>query len=177
MIMIIKGIVHLYWKVRWSYEKNFKLEYPKGIAYSCFILIFIFILIDLISFFSNDHNFIACIITSLFLIFQFLLGAIFILRKKIYVSDDIIYVSKFLGSKFSVDVKNIDKITWRYNVSKGGTMPVLEKIDIKVKSKKFYIETMFSNYDKMAKYLLENVDNSKIEVLGSNIDELRKEYL
>ena len=100
MIMIIKGIVHLYWKVRWSYEKNFKLEYPKGIAYSCFILIFIFILIDLISFFSNDHNFIACIITSLFLIFPFLLGAIFILRKKIYVSDDIIYVSKFLGDYF-----------------------------------------------------------------------------
>lgn len=76
-----------------------------------------------------------------------------------------------------MDVKNIDKITWRYNASKGGTMPVLEKIDIKVKSKKFYIETMFSNYDKMAKYLLENVDNSKIEVLGSNINELRKEYL
>ena len=98
-------------------------------------------------------------------------------KKKIYVLGNIISVRKICGLKFNVDVKNIDKIIWRYNVPKGDTMPVLEKIDIKAKNKKFYIETMFSNYDKMAKYLLENVDNSKIEVLGSNIDELRKNYL
>jgi len=79
---------------------------------------------------------------------------------KVIVNGSSIQVRKGLWKKFSLDVRDIDRVDWITSFTKFGKN---DNITVRAGSLKFKVETLMENSEKMIAYLKDYVDDVKIQ--------------
>ena len=137
---------------------------PRGIAKLLFYLFLLWTVICCISVISNNDYFIEGIVCSIFFdmtIFLIIFG-IFVYRITVY--NDQIVIRKWYGRRVKVNFDDITKVVF---ATLSGKPVDATRIHIyKGKKKVLSLDPVMENYDKMKNYLLEHIDETKIDTIS-----------
>jgi hypothetical protein len=146
-------------------KNNFTVSLPKSYFWYmlCGTAIFVLLPVPFTIFQGIKHIalYIICGIMSLPFICYMLKSKLF----KISVDDKKITVRNVIGS-YSFDVSEIEKVDWKITITNFGQN---EKIVVKTVSKRFTVETLMEDFERMSEYISTNVDNSKIKTHKKNM--------
>lgn len=131
---------------------------PRGIAKLLFYLFLLWTVICCISVISNNDYFIEGIVCSIFLI----IFGIFVYKITVY--NDQIVIRKWYGRRVKVNFDDITKVVF---ATLSGKPVDATRIHIyKGKKKVLSLDPVMENYDKMKNYLLEHIDETKIDTIS-----------
>ena len=137
---------------------------PRGIAKLLFYLFLLWTVICCISVISNNDYFIEGIVCSIFFDMTIFLIIFGIFVYKITVYNDQIVIRKWYGRRVKV---NFDDITEVVFATLSGKPVDATRIHIyKGKKKVLSLDPVMENYDKMKNYLLEHIDETKIDTIS-----------
>ena len=137
---------------------------PRGIAKLLFYLFLLWTVICCISVISNNDYFIEGIVCSIFFDMTIFLIIFGIFVYKITVYNDQIVIRKWYGRRVKV---NFDDITRVVFATLSGKPVDATRIHIyKGKKKVLSLDPVMENYDKMKNYLLEHIDETKIDTIS-----------
>ena len=136
---------------------------PRGIAKLLFYLFLLWTVICCISVISNNDYFIEGLVCSFFdmTIFLIIFG-IFVYKITVY--NDQIVIRKWYGRRVKVNFDDITKVVF---ATLSGKPVDATRIHIyKGKKKVLSLDPVMENYDKMKNYLLEHIDETKIDTIS-----------
>ena len=137
---------------------------PRGIAKLLFYLFLLWTVICCISVISNNDYFIEGIVCSIFFDMTIFLIIFGIFVYKITVYNDQIVIRKWYGRRVKVNFDDITKVVF---VTLSGKPVDATRIHIyKGKKKVLSLDPVMENYDKMKNYLLEHIDETKIDTIS-----------
>ena len=137
---------------------------PRGIAKLLFYLFLLWTVICCISVISNNDYFIEGIVCSIFFDMTIFLIIFGIFVYKITVYNDQIVIRKWYGRRVKVNFDDITKVVF---ATLSGKPVDATRIHIyKGKKKVLSLEPVMENYDKMKNYLLEHIDETKIDTIS-----------
>ena len=137
---------------------------PRGIAKLLFYLFLLWTVICCISVISNNDYFIEGIVCSIFFDMTIFLIIFGIFVYKITVYNDQIVIRKWYGRRVKVNFDDITKVVF---ATLSGKPVDATRIHIyKGKKKVLSLDPVMENYDKMKNYLLENIDETKIDTIS-----------
>ena len=137
---------------------------PRGIAKLLFYLFLLWTVICCISVISNNDYFIEGIVCSIFFDMTIFLIIFGIFVYKITVYNDQIVIRKWYGRRVKVNFDDITKVVF---VTLSGKPVDATRIHIyKGKKKVLSLDPVMENYDKMKNYLLEQIDETKIDTIS-----------
>ena len=137
---------------------------PRGIAKLLFYLFLLWIVICCISVISNNDYFIEGIVCSIFFDMTIFLIIFGIFVYKITVYNDQIVIRKWYGRRVKVNFDDITKVVF---ATLSGKPVDATRIHIyKGKKKVLSLDPVMENYDKMKNYLLEHIDETKIDTIS-----------
>lgn len=126
-----------------------------------FIIGFFIILIILNTIFSEPPHYPMYITITLFVFIPVSLVTSWSGLYKVTVNGQKITVRRGLGLKYYLDVSEITSVDWKIVLT---TMGKNEIITVRTPSNRFSIEVLMVGFEKMAEYISENVDESKIKI-------------
>ena len=134
---------------------------PRGIAKLLFYLFLLWTVICCISVISNNDYFIEGIVCSIFFDMTIFL-IIFVYKITVY--NDQIVIRKWYGRRVKVNFDDITKVVF---ATLSGKPVDATRIHIyKGKKKVLSLDPVMENYDKMKNYLLEHIDETKIDTIS-----------
>lgn len=137
---------------------------PRGIAKLLFYLFLLWTVICCISVISNNDYFIEGIVCSIFFDMTIFLIIFGIFVYKITVYNDQIVIRKWYGRRVKVNFDDITKVVF---ATLSGKHVDATRIHIyKGKKKVLSLDPVMENYDKMKNYLLEHIDETKIDTIS-----------
>ena len=137
---------------------------PRGIAKLLFYLFLLWTVICCISVISNNDYFIEGIVCSIFFDMTIFLIIFGIFVYKITVYNDQIVIRKWYGRQVKVKFDDITKVVF---ATLSGKPVDATRIHIyKGKKKVLSLDPVMENYDKMKNYLLEHIDETKIDTIS-----------
>ena len=137
---------------------------PRGIAKLLFYLFLLWTVICCISVISNNDYFIEGIVCSIFFDMTIFLIIFGIFVYKITVYNDQIVIRKWYGRRVKVNFDDITKVVF---ATLSGKPVDATRIHIyKGKKKVLSLDPVMENYDKMKNYLLEHIDETKIDTIS-----------
>ena len=137
---------------------------PRGIAKLLFYLFLLWTVICCISVISNNDYFIEGIVCSIFFDMTIFLIIFGILVYKITVYNDQIVIRKWYGRRVKVNFDDITKVVF---ATLSGKPVDATRIHIyKGKKKVLSLDPVMENYDKMKNYLLDHIDETKIDIIS-----------
>ena len=137
---------------------------PRGIAKLLFYLFLLWTVICCISVISNNDYFIEGIVCSIFFDMTIFLIIFGIFVYKITVYNDQIVIRKWYGRRVKVNFDDITKVVF---ATLSGKPVDATRIHIyKGKKKVLSLDPVMENYDKMKNYLLEHIDETKIDIIS-----------
>ena len=137
---------------------------PRGIAKLLFYLFLLCTVICCISVISNNDYFIEGIVCSIFFDMTIFLIIFGIFVYKITVYNDQIVIRKWYGRRVKVNFDDITKVVF---ATLSGKPVDATRIHIyKGKKKVLSLDPVMENYDKMKNYLLEHIDETKIDTIS-----------
>ena len=137
---------------------------PRGIAKLLFYLFLLWTVICCISVISNNDYFIEGIVCSIFFDITIFLIIFGIFVYKITVYNDQIVIRKWYGRRVKVNFDDITKVVF---ATLSGKPVDATRIHIyKGKKKVLSLDPVMENYDKMKNYLLEHIDETKIDTIS-----------
>ena len=137
---------------------------PRGIAKLLFYLFLLWTVICCISVISNNDYFIEGIVCSIFFDMTIFLIIFGIFVYKITVYNDQIVIRKWYGRHVKVNFDDITKVVF---ATLSGKPVDATRIHIyKGKKKVLSLDPVMENYDKMKNYLLEHIDETKIDTIS-----------
>ena len=137
---------------------------PRGIAKLLFYLFLLWTVICCISVISNNDYFIEGIVCSIFFDMTIFLIIFGIFVYKITVYNDQIVIRKWYGRRVKVNFEDITKVVF---ATLSGKPVDATRIHIyKGKKKVLSLDPVMENYDKMKNYLLEHIDETKIDTIS-----------
>lgn len=137
---------------------------PRGIAKLLFYLFLLWTVICCISVISNNDYFIEGIVCSIFFDMTIFLIIFGIFVYKITVYNDQIVIRKWYGGRVKVNFDDITKVVF---ATLSGKPVDATRIHIyKGKKKVLSLDPVMENYDKMKNYLLEHIDETKIDTIS-----------
>ena len=137
---------------------------PRGIAKLLFYLFLLWTVICCISVISNNDYFIEGIVCSIFFDMTIFLIIFGIFVYKITVYNDQIVIRKWYGRRVKVNFDDITKVVF---ATLSGKPVDATRIRIyKGKKKVLSLDPVMENYDKMKNYLLEHIDETKIDTIS-----------
>ena len=137
---------------------------PRGIAKLLFYLFLLWTVICCISVISNNDYFIEGIVCSIFFDMTIFLIIFGIFVYKITVYNDQIVIRKWYGRRVKVNFDDITKVVF---ATLSGKPVDATRIHIyKGKKKVLSLDPIMENYDKMKNYLLEHIDETKIDTIS-----------
>ena len=137
---------------------------PRGIAKFLFYLFLLWTVICCISVISNNDYFIEGIVCSIFFDMTIFLIIFGIFVYKITVYNDQIVIRKWYGRRVKVNFDDITKVVF---ATLSGKPVDATRIHIyKGKKKVLSLDPVMENYDKMKNYLLEHIDETKIDTIS-----------
>ena len=137
---------------------------PRGIAKLLFYLFLLWTVICCISVISNNDYFIEGIVCSIFFDMTIFLIIFGIFVYKITVYNDRIVIRKWYGRRVKVNFDDITKVVF---ATLSGKPVDATRIHIyKGKKKVLSLDPVMENYDKMKNYLLEHIDETKIDTIS-----------
>lgn len=160
-------------------EYDIKVELDKQskkIILKCAAFIeIIFITLQII----NHEKILAHIFITSIIHIPIILIVMFYMLYRVTVKGNIINIRNWRGKKYNITTKDIKKIIIRQNITRLQEQvihqktikkeileeKILERITIKTKKGNFSVETLMKNFQKFSKYIIENVDEEKIQVI------------
>ena len=137
---------------------------PRGIAKLLFYLFLLWTVICCISVISNNDYFIEGIVCSIFFDMTIFLIIFGIFVYKITVYNDQIVIRKWYGRRVKVNFDDITKVVF---ATLSGKPVDATRIHIyKGKKKVLSLDPIMENYDKMKNYLLDHIDETKIDTIS-----------
>ena len=137
---------------------------PRGIAKLLFYLFLLWTVICCISVISNNDYFIEGIVCFIFFDMTIFLIIFGIFVYKITVYNDQIVIRKWYGRRVKVNFDDITKVVF---ATLSGKPVDATRIHIyKGKKKVLSLDPVMENYDKMKNYLLEHIDETKIDTIS-----------
>ena len=137
---------------------------PRGTAKLLFYLFLLWTVICCISVISNNDYFIEGIVCSIFFDMTIFLIIFGIFVYKITVYNDQIVIRKWYGRRVKVNFDDITKVVF---ATLSGKPVDATRIHIyKGKKKVLSLDPVMENYDKMKNYLLEHIDETKIDTIS-----------
>ena len=137
---------------------------PRGIAKLLFYLFLLWTVICCVSVISNNDYFIEGIVCSIFFDMTIFLIIFGIFVYKITVYNDQIVIRKWYGRRVKVNFDDITKVVF---ATLSGKPVDATRIHIyKGKKKVLSLDPVMENYDKMKNYLLEHIDETKIDTIS-----------
>ena len=137
---------------------------PRGIAKLLFYLFLLWTVICCISVISNNDYFIEGIVCSIFFDMTIFLIIFGIFVYKITVYNDRIVIRKWYGRRVKVNFDDITKVVF---ATLSGKPVDATRIHIyKGKKKVLSLDPVMENYDKMKNYLLDHIDDTKIDTIS-----------
>ena len=137
---------------------------PRGIAKLLFYLFLLWTVICCISVISNNDYFIEGIVCSIFFDMTIFLIIFGIFVYKITVYNDQIVIRKWYGRRVKVNFDDITKVVF---ATLSGKPVDATRIHIyKGKKKVLSLDPIMENYDKMKNYLLDHIDETKIDIIS-----------
>ena len=137
---------------------------PRGIAKLLFYLFLLWTVICCISVISNNDYFIEGIVCSIFFDMTIFLIIFGIFVYKITVYNDQIVIRKWYGRRVKVKLDDITKVVF---ATLSGKPVDATRIHIyKGKKKVLSLDPIMENYDEMKKYLLDHIDETKIDTIS-----------
>ena len=137
---------------------------PRGIAKLLFYLFLLWTVICCISVISNNDYFIEGIVCSIFFDMTIFLIIFGIFVYKITVYNDRIVIRKWYGRRVKVNFDDITKVVF---ATLSGKPVDATRIHIyKGKKKVLSLDPIMENYDEMKKYLLDHIDETKIDTIS-----------
>ena len=137
---------------------------PRGIAKLLFYLFLLWTVICCISVISNNDYFIEGIVCSIFFDMTIFLIIFGIFVYKITVYNDRIVIRKWYGRRVKVNSDDITKVVF---ATLSGKPVDATRIHIyKGKKKVLSLDPIMENYDEMKKYLLDHIDETKIDTIS-----------
>lgn len=137
---------------------------PRGIAKLLFYLFLLWTVICCISVISNNDYFIEGIVCSIFFDMTIFLIIFGIFVYKITVYNDQIVIRKWYGRRVKVNFDDITKVVF---ATLSGKPVDATRIHIyKGKKKVLSLDPVMENYDKMKNYLLDHIDDTKIDTIS-----------
>lgn len=137
---------------------------PRGIAKLLFYLFLLWTVICCISVISNNDYFIEGIVCSIFFDMTIFLIIFGIFVYKITVYNDQIVIRKWYGRRVKVNFDDITKVVF---ATLSGKPVDATRIHIyKGKKKVLSLDPVMENYDKMKNYLLDHIDETKIDIIS-----------
>lgn len=137
---------------------------PRGIAKLLFYLFLLWTVICCISVISNNDYFIEGIVCSIFFDMTIFLIIFGIFVYKITVYNDQIVIRKWYGRRVKVNFDDITKVVF---ATLSGKPVDATRIHIyKGKKKVLSLDPVMENYDKMKNYLLDHIDETKIDTIS-----------
>ena len=137
---------------------------PRGIAKLLFYLFLLWTVICCISVISNNDYFIEGIVCSIFFDMTIFLIIFGIFVYKITVYNDQIVIRKWYGRRVKVNFDDITKVVF---ATLSGKPVDATRIHIyKGKKKVLSLDPIMENYDEMKKYLLDHIDETKIDTIS-----------
>ena len=137
---------------------------PRGIAKLLFYLFLLWTVICCISVISNNDYFSEGIVCSIFFDMTIFLIIFGIFVYKITVYNDQIVIRKWYGRRVKVNFDDITKVVF---ATLSGKPVDATRIHIyKGKKKVLSLDPVMENYDKMKNYLLEHIDETKIDTIS-----------
>ena len=137
---------------------------PRGIAKLLFYLFLLWTVICCISVISNNDYFIEGIVCSIFFDMTIFLIIFGIFVYKITVYNDQIVIRKWYGRRVKVNFDDITKVVF---ATLSGKPVDATRIHIyKGRKKVLSLDPVMENYDKMKNYLLEHIDETKIDTIS-----------
>ena len=137
---------------------------PRGIAKLLFYLFLLWTVICCISVISNNDYFIEGIVCSIFFDMTIFLIIFGIFVYKITVYNDQIVIRKWYGRRVKVNFDDITKVV--FATLSGKPVDVTRIHIYKGKKKVLSLDPVMENYDKMKNYLLEHIDETKIDTIS-----------
>ena len=137
---------------------------PRGIAKLLFYLFLLWTVICCISVISNNDYFIEGIVCSIFFDMTIFLIIFGIFVYKITVYNDQIVIRKWYGRHVKVKFDDITKVVF---ATLSGEPVDATRIHIYIGKKKVLsLDPIMENYDEMKKYLLDHIDETKIDTIS-----------
>ena len=137
---------------------------PRGIAKLLFYLFLLWTVICCLSVISNNDYFIEGIVCSIFFDMTIFLIIFGIFVYKITVYNDQIVIRKWYGRRVKVNFDDITKVVF---ATLSGKPVDATRIHIyKGKKKVLSLDPVMENYDKMKNYLLDDIDETKIDIIS-----------
>ena len=137
---------------------------PRGLAKLLFYLFLLWTVICCISVISNNDYFIEGIVCSIFFDMTIFLIIFGIFVYKITVYNDQIVIRKWYGRRVKVNFDDITKVVF---ATLSGKPVDATRIHIyKGKKKVLSLDPVMENYDKMKNYLLDHIDETKIDIIS-----------
>ena len=137
---------------------------PRGIAKLLFYLFLLWTVICCISVISNNDYFIEGIVCSIFFDMTIFLIIFGIFVYKITVYNDQIVIRKWYGRRVKVNFDDITKVV--FATLSGKPLDATRIHIYKGKKKVLSLDPVMENYDKMKNYLLEHIDETKIDTIS-----------
>ena len=137
---------------------------PRGIAKLLFYLFLLWTVICCISVISNNDYFIEGIVCSIFFDMTIFLIIFGIFVYKITVYNDQIVIRKWYGRRVKVNFDDITKVV--FATLSGKPVDATRIHMYKGKKKVLSLDPVMENYDKMKNYLLEHIDETKIDTIS-----------
>ena len=137
---------------------------PRGIAKLLFYLFLLWTVICCISVISNNDYFIEGIVCSIFFDMTIFLIIFGIFVYKITVYNDQIVIRKWYGRRVKVNFDDITKVV--FDTLSGKPVDATRIHIYKGKKKVLSLDPVMENYDKMKNYLLEHIDETKIDTIS-----------
>ncbi|WP_370833680.1 DUF6560 family protein [Eubacterium ventriosum] len=137
---------------------------PRGIAKLLFYLFLLWTVICCISVISNNDYFIEGIVCSIFFDMTIFLIIFGIFVYKITVYNDQIVIRKWYGRRVKVNFDDSTKVV--FATLSGKPVDATRIHMYKGKKKVLSLDPVMENYDKMKKYLLEHIDETKIDTIS-----------
>ena len=137
---------------------------PRGTVKILFYLFLLWTAICCMSVISNNDYFIEGIVCSIFFDMTIFLIIFGIFVYKITVYNDQIVIRKWYGRRVKVNFDDITKVVF---ATLSGKPVDATRIHIyKGKKKVLSLDPVMENYDKMKNYLLEHIDETKIDTIS-----------
>ena len=137
---------------------------PRGIAKLLFYLFLLWTVICCISVISNNDYFIEGIVCSIFFDMTIFLIIFGIFVYKITVYNDQIVIRKWYGRRVKVNFDDITKVV--FATLSGKPVDATRIHMYKGKKKVLSLDPIMENYDEMKKYLLDHIDETKIDTIS-----------
>jgi hypothetical protein len=132
------------------------------------LVIIAFKVVEIVAWLRGENGIIACfVICTVIINIPCIIGIIYFIITQLTVRDREITVRNMGKAQYTVSVDDVIHITWKKFNSRMFFLIFsinlhFETIFITTPNRKFTVSSLMKNYDKMSKYILENVNQDKI---------------